>query len=610
MVIAKYNPLGLADTLYIMIMPAPVIDHITLTSPKSTGMLGTGFDTTTVTAYVYVTDGSYAPNGTAVHFDVTLGNVIPTDTVVTQSGQATVKYVSAAATDTAFITATCQGVVSDPLGIPLIAGDPTFIELVSITPTTLQVGGSSGSIVVVVSDTVGNGCPSKQVSFTSTLGTITALSITNSDGYATAFLSPQTQAGIAIITAITPGVPDTLTFPVQITSGYPSSIQLTSNTNTIQVQGTGGVEAATLTASVFDANGNPAPDSILVRFELLAPIPQGAHFDNGLTIDSSLTSGGGAQVSLNSGTQSGPVKVQAVTWNSQTGASITATKSNLVIASGPPNQIDIDFGSDIAAIGTSALQIEVSARVFDTYGNNVSAGTAVFFSIWDTTFNIWHGPFATVLGSATTLDTTGVATTLLTYTSEHTCKQTDVIAQAIAGEDIISDTSTISLPIYDGALELHVTPESYYFTATGPICVMRVEAVLKDGLDNPINNAKIFFSNNLGLYYCADSIRAAATNLGNGWYPSGGLWRFEQYTGPNPIDSINFNPNVTNFHQEDGQAILYMRALEVESTIQSPAYPGVFLDPQAPTVTGDLSVEVEGYDIASDPKNVTFLRIP
>jgi hypothetical protein len=139
---------------------------------------------------------------------------------------------------------------------------------------------------------------------------------------------------------------------------------------------------------------------------------------------------------------------------------------------------------------------------------------------------------------------------------------------------------------------------------------MRVEAVLKDGLDNPINNAKIFFSNNLGLYYCADSIRAAATNLGNGWYPSGGLWRFEQYTGPNPIDSINFNPNVTNFHQEDGQAILYMRALEVESTIQSPAYPGVFLDPQAPTVTGDLSVEVEGYDIASDPKNVTFLRIP
>jgi hypothetical protein len=260
----------------------------------------------------------------------------------------------------------------------------------------------------------------------------------------------------------------------------------------------------------------------------------------------------------------------------------------------------------------------VSARVFDTYGNNVSAGTAVFFSISDSMINQWHGPFASILGSSTTVDTSGIATTVLTYTSESTCKDVDVIAEAIAYGEIVSDTSTVELPIYDGELVLQVSPGSFYFTVPSQVCVMRVQATLRDGLGNYINNARIFFTTNLGLFYCADSGRAAALNLGNNWNTIGTnlncpLWRFSQYTGPNPIDSVNIKLSptyVTNFHQENGQAILYLRALETESSAQSPIYPGVFLDDMTPQVPGDLSAEVEGYDIASDPVNVTFLRIP
>ena len=609
-IIARYDSLGLADTIYITIMPAPTIDRIELSSPGSGGMEGNGFDTTWVTAKVYLEDNSYAPQGTAITFETTLGQFVPADTIIQQGGQATVKFVSAATLDTAVITAICQGLESDPpLLIPFHAGDPVDIGLISIVPGELIVGGPSGTLTVSVQDTVGHGVPNQQVSWSSTLGTITTLSITNLQGEAVAYLSPQTEAGICQVTAFTPTVPETLNFGVPIIAGYPSSIQLSSNYNTIQVQGTGGQEAATITASVMDPNGNLVPDSILVVFELLEPYPAGAQFDNGLTLDSSLTSAGQARVSLNSGYQSGPVKIQATTWDNL-GNPITAQKSNITIASGPPYDIDIDYGSDPELAGENgmggALMIEVNARVYDVYGNNVAGETAVFFSVDTTMHSIWYGPYALVDGSAVIVDTTGIAFTNLFYNSEATFKTVDVIAECTtSGSETIKDTSEVDLPLYEGDLTLNVTPLSFMFAQTGQVCVMRVKATLKDGLENRIDNAKIIFNNSLGLYFCVDSLQANASTLPYQWNTQV-IWRFEMYTGPNPIDSINYQ--MPSFNQDNGEAILYMRAMEVNQTGTNPPYPGVFLDPLTLEVIGEVETELDNSDITSDPKNVTFRR--
>ncbi|NQS98170.1 MAG: Ig-like domain-containing protein [candidate division Zixibacteria bacterium] len=620
-IIGKYDPLGLADTLYIMIMPAPTIDRIELSSPASGGMEGNGYDTTSVTAKIYLEDNSYAPPGTAVEFFTTLGTFVPTDTVVQQGGNATVKFVSATSLDTAVITAECQGYVSDPpLLIPFSPGDPVDISLVSIEPSQLMVGGPSGTLTIIVQDTVGHGVSNKQVSWSTTLGTITTLSITDGLGFAVAYLSPQTEAGIAQITAFTPAVAETLNFGIPIISGLPSSIQLSSNVNTIQVQGTGGQEAATLTASVMDPNGNPVPDSILVVFELLSPYPAGAQFDNGGIIDSSLTSSGVARVSLNSGTASGPVKVQATTWEDPplNTLPITAQKSNITIASGPPYDIDIDYSSDPQIAGENgmgaALMIEVNARVSDVYGNNVSGETAVFFSVDTTMHSLWWGNYAHIEGGSIVIDTTGIAFTNLYYNSEATFKSVNVIAMCVSDTAIadttISDTSTVILPIYEGDMVLTVTPESHMFIQVPPyddICVMRAKATLKDGLNNKINNAKVIFNNGLGLFFCADSGYANVTNLPAGWDTLSHLyWRFETFTGPNPIDSINYQ--LPGFNQQNGEAILYMRAIEVNSTASNPPYPGVFIDPMTLEVIGEIEATLDGSDIGSDPVNVTFRR--
>ena len=618
LITAKYAPLGLEATLSIIIKQAPLIDHIVLTSQGTAGMMGDGSDTTEVLAQVYLADGNFAPEGTPVNFSATLGELLPADTIVSESGgQATVKFRSASTIDTAFIVATTGGVESNQIAIPFIPGDPTDIELISIVPAQLIVGGPSGTLTVMVKDTVGNGVPNQQVTWSSSLGTITSLSISNIDGLAMAFLSPQTEAGISQITAYAQGVGDTATFGVPIVSGFPSSIQLSSDVNTIQVQGTGGQEAATLTANVSDPNGNPAPDSVMVVFEILSPIPTGSQFDNGLPIDSALTSNGISRVSLNSGSASGTVKIQATTWRDwpNTSDPITAIKSNLVIASGPPVSIDIDYNPDVEmAAGNeweAALTIEITARVADAYGNNVSEGTAVFFSIDPTEYSIWHGPFAHIDGSANLLDSTGICVTNLYYNSEDTYKDVNVIAEANSeGGTVIYDTTTVPLPLFGGELTLNVIPESWSFTADEDVAVLKCVATLNDDIGHVINNALIVYSTSAGLFFCADS-EMAYIDLALNWWPDYEEWRFENYTGPNPIDIINLIVG-EDWYQGEGQSILFMRAEIMENTGatgSTPNYPGVFIDLQTPELIIEVAAAVAGSAVASDPVNVTFRRV-
>jgi adhesin/invasin len=614
LVIARYDQLGLADTLNLIIAPPPTVDYIEISTTAAGGMQGNGADTASVYAFVYLSNGEFAPTGTRVLFSANKGELTATDTIA-YNGRAATKYISPQSTGKDTIRAEWyeDSTVYAEVQVPLFAGAPNAIHYDSLSVDTLYVGGDPGIIYATVVDTAGNGVPSKSVYWEATLGNVPVLTITDSLGHTMALLDPQTQAGVSIVTAKVPGLQDSLVVGVPIISGFPSSIQLSSDLDQLQVQGTGGQESAALIATVKDPNGNNVPDGIKVHFELLPVVPEGATFDNNTTMDSSVTYNGEARVSLNSGIGSGPVRLRATTWKDWPDRTqpISAEKSNITIASGPPETIDIDHSSTPEEAGANihgaSLKFEVSARVTDTYGNNVSQGTAVFFSIGQDSISPWYGPmFSHIDGTSTIEDSTGTAYTYLYYSSEGTFSACDIIAWCNRPDSTYATdiADSVVLPLWDGRMELSVDPESHFFTALFPRAVMKVTATLFDGFDNPINNAKVQFANSLGMFFCCDSASANVGNLGPSWYPgSFGWWRFIQYTGPNPPPDLNQNP--ASFSQQDGQAIMFMRAEEMASTY----YPGVFTDPMTPEVVGEIHcVLVSDPSISSDPVSVTFRR--
>ncbi|NQS99277.1 MAG: hypothetical protein HQ591_12560 [candidate division Zixibacteria bacterium] len=612
-VVASYEPLGAADTLYITVLPPPIIDHITLTSPGSAGMVGNGIDTTTVTARVFLEGGDYAPAGTAVHFYTTLGTLIPSDTVVQSGGIAIAKFVSAVSLDTAFITAESGGVISNELSIPFFPGSPTDIVLVCIYPPNLIVDGPPAAITVAVLDAVGHGVPNQQVSWSATLGMITSLSLTDNLGYAAAYLSPQLESGTAVVSASTPSIADTLFFGVIIYPDLPYSIDLSSDVDQISVQGLGGQESAFLTAEVFDNYGNPVQDNIMVVFELMSSIPEGTAFDNGLSIDSSFIYEGEAIAVMNSGTEPGNAQVRATTWRDWPSQNEPIISQNLNITIlGPPAAIIINVSGEPYVAEPNPfganLKFETSALVLDENGIGLE-GVEVTFSLGPEDSSLWtqwYNPNSAYPALDVITDSSGVAYGHIYYNSEYTFNMLDIIARCESQGDTIEDIEEeVVLPLYEGQLYLDVTPFSYAFTNPYDVCVMRVRTTLRDGLNNRINNAFILFSNDLGLYFFADSVIAASLPLPYNWIQMD-ICRFEMYTGPNPPDSINYQ--LPNFNQDDGEAILFMRAEEVTNIYCNPPYPGVFIDPFTMIVACEIEAMVVGTGICSDPEIVMFSR--
>ncbi len=600
-IIARYDKLNLADTIQIDIAPIPDVTYIDLTSSASTGMRGNGIDSAYVYARAFIASGDPAPTGTEIHFDATLGSIVPRDTIV-QNGTAAALLFAPAAIGTGIVVANWNNTVFDTLEIQFRAGNPAFINLIdSLSISSLNIG-ESGRIYVAITDSsnwgVGRNHP---VYWSTTLGTIDALSQTDSNGVAYARLNAQTEAGLAQVVVKTAGIQDSLSLGIPINPDPPNSIVITSNVDQIQVQGTGGIESAILTAIVVDVGGNNVLDGFPVRFEVRQPSPD-VLFGNGLDTITVSTSSGEARVSLNSGVRSGPVRLRATTFRDTTTMtdSIWSEVTNINVVSGQPYYIDIDASYDPQNPAGAELTMAVTARVQDVYGNNVSAGTAVFFSVDTTLQNNWHGPFAHIDGSATVLDSTGVATTTLEYTSGATFKYVDVWAMCTTiGGDSITDMEIMQLPLFEGELGLTVIPGSFSFSQAD-YCVLQVTATLIDGTNHLINNGRIVFINDIGASFCVDSTHAANLTF---WPPQNygnqTLWRFIQYTGPEPPPLLR---QPTTLTQSDGQAISYMRA-QLATQNGYPGVPGIGTN----AVPSNIEAHVYEYpDVSADAVTVIF----
>jgi hypothetical protein len=243
----------------------------------------------------------------------------------------------------------------------------------------------------------------------------------------------------------------------------------------IGVRGTGAPEQVTLLARAYDCNENPARAGQRVGFRIIEG-PGGGEYLSGCLCDttSALTDELGiARATLNSGTKSGTVLVQAEV----SGAAGISAHTPIAIAAGPPAYISIGVNQcNVLAEGYVNYENDVVALVYDTYRNPVRDRTAVWFT---TDIGMVEGEDGGGLGSALTLR--GVATgtwhgagdggIVTVFASTHGSEVLEASTTFIGSGDPYS--STFLLPTQ--------SPVSVYADGRSEI-LMRVEVLDVNGL--------------------------------------------------------------------------------------------------------------------------------
>jgi hypothetical protein len=568
-IIGRYPPFGIADTIYIMILEQQPIDHIALSvNPNS---LTAGVDSAEVTATVLQLNGEFAPEGTEVIFQSTGGGSFEPSNVgdLNENGQATVYYYAPNATGTTIITATASGVVSDSAEVNIVPGPVRKLDI-SVEPSVLNLR-ETALVTVDVMDSLDNGVEDGVfVSFSTTLGTITPFAQTV-NGQAHANLQSGTQAGLASVKAWVNIYSDSTT--VEFYSGGPSTISLTSSDTSIQVANTGGDEQAILTARILDANGNIVEDGWPAYFSIEnggAP-GGGININNHGIEDSAFTINGEASVTLNAGTASGPVLILAETFtDSAHTVRIFALKSNINVVSGPPDTINVGHNNIGEDGGAGTWIIDIDAAVGDIYNNPVNSWNVSFTVIPDIATieseNVLTGSQPPHGGDPVP----GVAFTRLAYNGMYTNDSVTVRAACAVSGGNIYGMERFPLPLQDCTVTLYIQPEAWHFVELGDPAWLECCAVVQDGHGQLINNQLVLFFTTKGRFVAAQGSTQ---------------YIMEKLTGQPP--------------DGPGEACLWIRAEEQY----------VFPDPITPEVTGTVHCSVYGYsECITDGQQIIFQR--
>ncbi len=231
------------------------------------------------------------------------------------------------------------------------------------------------------------------------LANLTTNPVSTTTGVATTTYSATGCSGDDVITAstITAGTALSATGTVTVAAAQVGSIEfISASPSLIGLKGTGGVgisETSTVVFRVVDSTGGPV---------------QGADVD--FSLDSSVggvalspataTSGsdGRVQTVVQSGTVATTVRVNA----NVVGLSIGTQSSELVVTTGLPDQDSFSLSvtcPNVEAFDIDGVNVEVTARLADRFGNPVPDGTAV-------TLTAEGGKIG---GSCTTITTSGAA---------------------------------------------------------------------------------------------------------------------------------------------------------------------------------------------------------
>ncbi|NQV30405.1 MAG: Ig-like domain-containing protein [Candidatus Marinimicrobia bacterium] len=385
---------------------------------------------------------------------------------------------------------------------------PALVELVSECVIIPNLDGSencltSSRLTATIMDSSGYPVePNTLVRFTTDIGFVTQAAVTDEDGVAESYFTIGDSSGIATIFARAGNVRDSTLISVR--TGLPSYIVIPpSNPSHIIVAGGFGLASTTIRAEIRDARGELVSDRYPVLFQLGPAIPAGANLDGSGTSTTVESNYGIASATLNSGTQSGPVRVTATILLPN--STISATAIPVTISAGPPAFMDVDIDiSQIEPIGGGQYQAEMAARVWDRYTNPVEDSTQVYWHIEPDSIASVIGGTLTYAENLTSNKYHGLAWSLIYWNSDRTFDQVSVIAQTygangdtIQGYVNAAEDSLLLLPFYPGNLLVFPDRSFYDFQpAANPnpsqIGVV-LTAVLTDYYNNAIKNARILF---------------------------------------------------------------------------------------------------------------------
>ncbi|MFQ5499307.1 MAG: hypothetical protein ACE5FH_06515 [Candidatus Zixiibacteriota bacterium] len=156
-----------------------------------------------------------------------------------------------------------------------------------------------------------------------------------------------------------------------------ASIFLQSDSMSLSVKQTGGIESSVLHAVCLDPNANNVPEGLSVNFVIVDGPGGGEHLANvGLGPFAAVTNGQGvASVSIHSGTISGTVRIRAYA------DTVLSNATQVLITAGPPKHIVIGTEElNVPWFFTVGNRLDVTAVVSDTFHNPVNDSTVVYFT--------------------------------------------------------------------------------------------------------------------------------------------------------------------------------------------------------------------------------------
>ncbi|MFO7659757.1 MAG: hypothetical protein R6V77_02490 [Candidatus Cloacimonadaceae bacterium] len=520
------------ERIYVTVAGVPPISSLTLELPSTLNPQPLiVMQSITVRARAKNVLGNDVPDNTLITFSATKGfftdvegNTIGDSIVVaTVNGRATATYNAGPIAGEGVLTARISDQTSSR-NILISPGRPANLSLRSFVEVDGEMVEADTSSVnspnyiwmqAEIKDLYSNVVSSKPIKFTTDLGTFvnTVQEITtNSDeeGIARVRFTPGLQAGAATITAYANG--DTLTDQLifNIKSTMLHSIQFTqAGQIDLNVANTGGTESAILKVKLYDINGNLIDTPKDVYFKIMNPQPPaGANLNNQPATDSVLvvSNGGEAQISVNSGTESGILNIRASCYAD--GRYVKATKPNIVIHAGPPHRI-VPFASGFNTgedMGGGLWRIVAGANVYDSYNNPVGYGTSVWFYIPNNIYNCQIVANAYVGNESAQGDSTeGVAYTTLIYSGVYTFENLMITAETGGINGIpITGTAYIVLPLNQPQLELEIIPGNIVFHGnTNPVpasATAWLNLSLFDQQGSPIHNARISMTSTRGVF--------------------------------------------------------------------------------------------------------------
>ena len=422
------------------------------------------------------------------------------------------------------IIATFGDKTTDPENFNVYAADDVWpYNLFATTDTdviSLDGGETTANIASRLLNKLGNPVSNAQINYTATLGFISATGFTDSlgvDSVSFTDLGNPEDVGVSDImsTFSHPGfdgvlIQDSLQIYIEDPSFQSCAFMEIpfSNPGHIVVRDGGGIESTLIRAHIYDDNGNliNTPTPVVFTME---PLLGDAYLETpGQTTATVYTVNGVASVSINSGTDPGPVRIVATCDCDQDGEiDLTSIDVPVIIASGAPYHIEAEYDPNATEpIGGGFYQTECAAIVSDIWYNPVEDSTFVYWSIDplppDTIIDAFvEGvSFTNNEGVLSGNATSGVARSTIVYSTDAigAIGRVRALTFGANGDSVVSyinegegDATMFFLP---GQVTLMADATYWDFTLNGNPALIQVTAIVIDYYGNAVVDAPIAFT--------------------------------------------------------------------------------------------------------------------